>query len=126
MATKKGAGAKKQASPLDPKVADRLLDLLSTDNDFRRLFKKDPQAALVKAGWMPPKAETPGVSKVRKGPPKLLPPGTCYAVTSIAPKQEIAAARDRLQAYLTSSLAPTNPHCFEAGRVSRTLKRTNF
>ena len=49
MATKKGNGP----APLDPKVAKKLLDLLSTDNDFRRLFKQDAHAALVQAGWKP-------------------------------------------------------------------------
>ena len=49
MATKKGNGP----APLDPKVANKLLDLLSTDNDFRRLFKQDAHAALVQAGWKP-------------------------------------------------------------------------
>ena len=43
MATKK-TGVR--APALDPKVADKLLDKLSTDNDFRRLFKSDPAAAL--------------------------------------------------------------------------------
>lgn len=41
-------------APLSPQVAKNLLDLLSTDNDFRRLFKKDAHAALVKAGWQIP------------------------------------------------------------------------
>ena len=51
MATKKGKGP--APAPLEPKVAKKLLDLLSTDNEFRRLFKKDAHAALVKAGWKP-------------------------------------------------------------------------
>lgn len=131
MATKKGAGAKKQAAPLDPKVADRLLDLLSTDNEFRRLFKKDPQAALVKAGWKPPTAAAPGVAKARKtppftppGPPTVVPPvGRCMKVTNIAPKEEIAKAREALKSYLTSMSGFTDPHCFEAGKVVSTLRR---
>jgi putative modified peptide len=109
MATKKGAGAKKQAAPLDPKVADRLLDLLSTDNEFRRLFKKDPQAALVKAGWKPPKA--PVGAPARKGPPftppgppEMAPPFNCLTVDRIAPKETISRSRDALKAFLTSEL----------------------
>ena len=47
----------------------------------------------------------------------------CYRVQYIAPKQEIDAARTELKAYLTSMLAPTNPHCFEAGKVATALKR---
>ena len=55
MATKK-TGASGKAAPLDPKVASKLLDKLGTDNEFRRLFKKDPKAALIQAGHkvMPP------------------------------------------------------------------------
>src|SRR3546814_16540253 len=49
MARKKGAGP----APLDPEVARKLLDLLATDNDFRRLFKKDANAALLKVGYQP-------------------------------------------------------------------------
>lgn len=122
MATKKGAGAKKQAAPLDPKVADRLLDLLSTDNEFRRLFKKDPQAALVKAGWKPPKAPVaaPVGTKVRKvppfpppGPPTMVPPVTCMQVRRIAPKEQIIRARAEIREMLTSALGFI-PHKLDA------------
>lgn len=33
---------KKRSAPLDPKAADKLLDLLSTDNGFRRLKTAGP------------------------------------------------------------------------------------
>jgi len=104
--------AKAKAAPLDPKVADKLLDLLSSNNEFRRLFKRDPNAALTKAGHLGPAVASPG-----------LPPGNCYSVQYIAPKREIAAVREQLKAYLVSTIAPTNPHCFEAGKVATVLKR---
>ena len=47
MAMKKGA----KPAPLDPKVTKKLLDKLSTDNEFRRLFKRDANAALVQVGY---------------------------------------------------------------------------
>lgn len=47
MATKKGP----QPAPLDPGVIKRLLDKLSNDNEFRRLFKKDAAAALAQVGY---------------------------------------------------------------------------
>lgn len=56
MAKKKGPGP----APLDPAVARRLLDLLSTDNAFRRLFKKDAHAALLKAGYQPAGGQSGG------------------------------------------------------------------
>jgi hypothetical protein len=36
---------KQRSASLDPPVADRLLDLLSTDDVFRQLFQTSPQAA---------------------------------------------------------------------------------
>jgi putative modified peptide len=130
MAAKKGAGAKKQAAPLDPKVADRLLDLLSTDNEFRRLFKKDPQAALVKAGWKPPKAAAPGVAKARKGPPftppgppKTVPPGNCLKVSRIAPKEQIIRSRAALHEQLTAGLGMTPIQLNVATTASRRTRK---
>lgn len=38
-------------APLDPKVTKQLLDLLSTDDEFRRMFKKDAAAALAMTGY---------------------------------------------------------------------------
>ena len=108
MATKKTGGAK--SAPLDPKVADKLLDLLSTDNEFRRLFKKDPQAALAKVGHPEAKA---AVAALRKGPP-FTPPGPppvipqvwgCMSVQRIAPKASIMQARQAIKTSLTSGLA---------------------
>ncbi|MET0808469.1 MAG: NHLP-related RiPP peptide [Pseudoxanthomonas sp.] len=108
MATKK-TGASGKAAPLDPKVVSKLLDKLSTDNEFRRLFKKDPAAALVAAGY--------------RGEPLDRSPLACMSANSIAPKQEIAAARELITQHLMSSLAYTIPHCFEAGKITAVLSR---
>ena len=91
MATKKGNGP----ASLDPKVAKKLLDLLSTDNEFRRLFKKDAHAALVKAGWKP--AAGSEASAAASG-------GQCLqlkATDSIAPKAKIARERAKLEQAVT-------------------------
>jgi putative modified peptide len=77
---------------LDPKVADKLLDKLSTDNDFRRLFKKDPAAALVKAGHPKDAAALTG---------------KCCQVQSIAPKAQILKSRDELKTMLAAGLSMT-------------------
>lgn len=103
MATKKITGSKQ---PLDPKVAKKLLHLLSTDNAFRREFKKNPSAALVKLGHSAP--ATPALA--------------CSSIMAIAPKKEIAASGIELAAHLTSVAALTNPHCFEAGKVAIKLR----
>ena len=64
MATRKG---RKPTEQLDPKVVRKLLDLLSTDNEFRRLFKRDAYAALVKAGYRAPAGRTPEESASATG-----------------------------------------------------------
>ncbi len=85
---------------LDPKVADKLLDKLGTDNEFRRLFKKDPAAALVKVGH--PKEAA-------------LATASCCQVQSIAPKAQIVKSRDELKSMLTSSLSMTPPKLCTVG-----------
>lgn len=87
MATKKGAAP----APLDPKVAKKLLDKLSTDTEFRRLFKKDAHAALVKAGWKPA-AGTESVASASGGECLQL-----KATDSIAPKAKIVRDRAKLE-----------------------------
>ena len=82
MATKKGPAP----APLDPKVAKKLLDKLSTDNEFRRLFKKDAHAALAKVGY-----------KVEAGATSA---GGCMQLQStdrIAPKEKIVRDRAKLE-----------------------------
>ena len=44
--------AKKRSAPLDPQVADRLLDLLSSDDAFRSLFMSSPREALAQIGFV--------------------------------------------------------------------------
>jgi putative modified peptide len=126
MATKKTGGAK--SSPLDPKVADKLLDLLSTDNEFRRLFKKDPQAALAKVGHPEAKA---AVAALRKGPP-FTPPGPpamippvwgCMSVQRIAPKADIIKARETLKSYFMSGLTMNPVQLNVAATTSRRLRK---
>lgn len=41
-------------APLNPQVVKTLLDLLSTDDDFRSLFEADASAALAQAGYTEP------------------------------------------------------------------------
>ena len=106
MATKK-TGATGKPAPLDPKVADKLLDKLSTDNEFRRLFKQDPAAALVKVGH--PKAAAALT-------------GGCCQIQSIAPKEQIKRSRDELKTMLASGLS-MSPIRLDAGSgVPRTRK----
>lgn len=87
MAVKKGKGP----APLDSKVARKLLDKLSTDNDFRRLFKKDAGAALAKVGYKPEAGATAA--------------GECMQLKStdrIAPKAKIVSDRAKLERSMNS------------------------
>ena len=87
MATKKGP----KPAPLDPKVTKKLLDKLSTDNEFRRLFKKDAGAALAKVGY-----------KVEAGATSA---GGCMQLKTtdrIASKEKIVRDRAKLERTLNS------------------------
>ena len=96
MATKK-TGASGKAAPLDPKVAGKLLDKLSTDNEFRRLFKKDPKAALIEAGYKLPKGDAEASARFEQ----LC---VCARVQSIAPKADIIKARGSLLEVLMAGM----------------------
>lgn len=98
MATQK-TGKGPGPAALDPKVVKKLLDLLSTDNEFRRLFKKDANAALAQAGYKPvaTKALTTGLTATATA-------GACLqmgAGDSIATKESIANDRAKLEVVLS-------------------------
>ncbi|TDD47272.1 putative modified peptide [Kribbella antibiotica] len=94
---------------IPPNVADRLLELLATDDAFRELFARDRHAALIGIGL-----DSQQVMGARLG---------CLRVENLAGKDEIAAARDTLKDYLTSAASHTNPHRLEAGAIGAVLRR---
>ncbi len=125
MATRKG----KQSEPLSPKVADKLLDLLSTDNEFRRLIKKDPQAAFIQAGYKPSKElaawlkQFPGKGPRPPLPPHVpTPPWLCCKIDRIAPKAKVVAMRGTLHSMFTSGSAH-QPIELNVGTASRRLRK---
>lgn len=80
---------------LEPAIAVALLDKLSTDDTFREMFQKNPQAALQAIGH----PETTGAA-------------TCLSKVSglsLASKEILAASRDELFDLLTNSLS-LQPH----------------
>jgi putative modified peptide len=77
---------------LDPAVAKRLLDLLSTDDAFRALFEADAKSALLQVGHIPASSNT-----VESWACLQLPPGT-----RLASKDSIATGRAKLEAALHS------------------------
>lgn len=85
---------KKRSAPMDPQVADQLLDLLSTDDTFRKLFANDPRAALAQVGFV--------------NVTDLPSPADCK-VWPLASKKQIAEARDEIKKMFTAGLTQTTP-----------------
>lgn len=100
---------------LSREVADHLLLLLSTDDDFRDLFSTDVKAALALVGYT---AVYPSGPRAQPGAGEPL---FCMTATSLAPKEEIAAARDQLLVFLTQFTDHRVVFSFEAGEVARTV-----
>lgn len=87
-------------APLDPKVIKTLLDLLSTDDDFRNLFQKDASAALLRAGYKP--SATEGM-RTGLAAPTLA--GNCLqmkSTDSLASKEDISRERVKLEQSLNA------------------------
>ncbi|MDX1529440.1 MAG: NHLP-related RiPP peptide [Gammaproteobacteria bacterium] len=104
-------------APLPAHVADRLLDLLSTDDEFRAAFKDNPAAALSTLGYQD--AET------HAGKKSLVEGEAFYCMTTreLASKEEILEAREELKAHLTAYTNHQVIYCFEAGKISSILRR---
>lgn len=95
-----------KSQPMDPTVVDKLLDGLSTNDDFRKLFVDDPGAALEKCGY-----KAGNDAELR-----------CAQVTTLASKEEIAKTRQALGKYLVSSATSmTVIFNFEAGKIEQSL-----
>jgi putative modified peptide len=84
-------------APLHPNVARKLLDLLSSDDDFRDLFQRDAHAALVQAGYAAPAGTDPSIASALSG-------GDCIQLDSgatLASKEQIAQDRTKLERSLS-------------------------
>lgn len=72
-------------------MADRLLELLGTDDVFRQLFKNDPKQALQKVGFIESASEVS--------------PAVCFmGIEKLASKVDILDSRAELKTMLTSGL----------------------
>lgn len=95
---------------MDLQVADRLLDLLSSNDAFRRLFKRNLSKALEQVGF---------VESISAPSPF----GCFFGISKLASKAQIAEARDGIKAMLTCGLAHTAPQLDAANQAGhRTLK----
>lgn len=99
--------AKTITAPLSAELADRLLDLLSTDDLFRERFQQDHLAALRSIGYeSPPLGLMTACGTLPLSQPE--PFGDCK-VTDLAPKESIAGARKEIRAMLLRGLDQTTP-----------------
>lgn len=100
----KGPGGRGGGVILDAKTADRLLDLLSTDDEFRSLFQKDPRQALIDAGYDPP-AEVRALA----GKADATEDGYSCFRGALASKEKIAATRLDIKSSLMTALSQSPP-----------------
>ena len=108
-------------APLDSALADRLLDLLSTDDLFRERFQRDHLAALRTIGYESP---TPGQMTAcgEVSPMAALEPFRQCKVEELASKDVIAAARGEIRNMLLRGLDQTTPR-LDSGLESRRILR---
>lgn len=103
--------------PLEPAVVDRLLDLLSTDDNFRQKFQDDPVGALHELGHQPASAF------VSARQPTAGQPFYCMTATKLASKEEFESCRNELKDYLTRRTDHSVVYYFEAGEMKSALRR---
>lgn len=113
MATKK-PGKPAAHIAIEPAIADRLLDLLSTDNSFRRTFKKDPAAALLQIGHVPTKQDDAGELDYLRA---------SLAVERLATKERIAKSREEIRKMLTQGLAMIPIQLNVESKASRRVRK---
>lgn len=102
---------------VEPDVADRLLDLLSSDDAFRQRFQDDPAAALQEIGHAPAAPAMKG-TRPTEGQPYY-----CMTSNKLAPKEEILECREALKEHLTRRTNHSVVYYFEAGKVESTLRK---
>ncbi len=92
------------SAQLSAELADRLLDLLSTDDAFRERFRKNPTAQLVAIGYESSLATVATASAAI--PPA---PFEFCEIGVLASKEAITRARNELKTALMNGLAYTTP-----------------
>jgi putative modified peptide len=96
-----------KTAPLDAELADRLLDLLSTDDAYRTRFQHDPRGALAEIGYVAPtRARMTACGSLPVASPEAL---VDCKVEELAPKEAIAAARAEIRAMLLQGLTQQTP-----------------
>ena len=107
----------KEHPPLPRHVAEQLLQLLGSDDQFRNLFTSDVTSALALLGYEPALGRVKAARAPQAG--ELL---YCMTAATLASKEEILQAKDQLTAHLTSETDHRVVFCFESGKVQGALK----
>ncbi|KQQ78249.1 hypothetical protein ASF73_05205 [Xanthomonas sp. Leaf131] len=102
-------------SPLDASIADKLLELLASDDDFRERFQCNPAQALAQIGATGARDDD--------SVPSAGEPYFCMTTNQLASKEDIALARAELQSYLTEKTNHTVIFAFESESIRSTLLR---
>lgn len=100
---------KTRTAPLPVEVADRLLDLLGSDDLFRERFQRDHLAALRSIGYESP---PPGQMTACGTVPIPMAQAEAFRdckVRQLASKEAIAAAREEIRAMLLKGMSQTTP-----------------
>ncbi|MCC4621075.1 NHLP-related RiPP peptide [Xanthomonas cassavae CFBP 4642] len=100
---------------IDASIADKLLELLSSDDAFRDCFQCNPAQALAQIG-------APGaiVTNAAPGPGDAY---YCMTSSQLASKEDIAQARAELHSQLTEKTNHTVIFAFESESIRSTLLR---
>ena len=109
----------KRTAPIDADTAEKLLELLGTDDDFRQRFQENPSAALESVGY-----SSEGLASAASylESDSLLQPFSACSVLNLASKDQILAAREELTATLVQGLAYNTP-TLEAETLERRTRK---
>lgn len=94
-----------KTAPMEPKIVDRLLDLLGDSDKFRELFQSDPAAALELIGHREPVAAN-ALTAATAGSVSI---AGCIGVNQLASMETIQAARHELRSMLLGGLSQIAP-----------------
>lgn len=95
-----------KTAPMEPKIVDRLLDLLGDSDKFREMFQNDPAAALELVGYREPVAAN-ALTAATAGSVSI---AGCISVNQLASKETIQATRNDLRSMLLGGLSQIAPH----------------
>lgn len=99
-----------KTAPLEPKIVERLLDLLGDSDKFRELFQRNPMQALELIGYQEPvESESLAADSLVPSGGAPLSIASCISVSELASKEAIQTARNEIRSMLLGGLNHTTP-----------------